>query len=83
MWIPRHGRRNRSRKAKCAYEIGCCRNLSAQLGVHLLFGVALLEFGAWTGTLPWARRGRESPRDQWPFSITTANPKPKFLKKSS
>jgi hypothetical protein len=63
MWIPRHGRRNRNRKAKCAYGIGCCRNLSAQLGVRLLFGVALLEFGtllelswAWARMLSWARR---------------------------
>ena len=71
MWIPPRGRRNRSRKAKCAYRIDWYRNLSEQRGVHLLFGVALLEFGTllelswvWAGTLPWARRGRESPRDR-------------------
>ena len=71
MWIPRHGRRNRSRKAKCAYGIGCCRNLSAQLGVHLLFGVALLEFGTLL-ELSWAWARTLALLNVWPFSITTA-----------
>ena len=62
MWIPRHGRRNRSRKAKCAYGIGCCRNLSAQLGVHLLFGVALLEFRSFLGHGPARCLGRAATR---------------------
>jgi hypothetical protein len=65
MWIPQHGRRNRSRKAKCAYRIDWCRNLSEQLGVHLLFGVALLEIGTFLGM------GRHA-ASSWPFSITTA-----------